>query len=100
MASRPGITSHRISFDFYVTTGVKFLLIANFAVFILEAFISRYKWFGGYDALLARFGVIPAGGFPGVRIWQPVTYLFLHDVTYVLHILLNMPFLSMFGRGL
>src|SRR5256885_13675851 len=100
MASRPGITSHRISFDFYVTPGVKLLLTANFAVFILEAFISRYKWFGGYDALIARFRLIPAGGFPGFRIWQPFTYLFLHDLTYLMHILLHMPFFLMFRREL
>jgi membrane associated rhomboid family serine protease len=98
MASRAGVKSYRISFDFYVTPGVKLLLIANFAVFILEAFVYRYKWFGGYDALIARFGLIPAGVFPGFRIWQLATYLFVHDVTYVLHILLNMLFLWMFGR--
>ena len=65
MASRSGVKSYRISFDFYVTPGVKLLLIANFAAFILEAFIYRYGWFGGYKALIGWFGLIPAGVFPG-----------------------------------
>ncbi|MBS1840884.1 MAG: rhomboid family intramembrane serine protease [Acidobacteria bacterium] len=98
MASRSGVKSYRVTFDFYVTPGVKLLLIANFAVFILEALIYKYGWFGGYKALIARFGLIPAGVFPGLRIWQPFTYLFLHEVRDVWHILINMLMLWMFGR--
>ncbi len=100
MASRRGITSHRISFDFYVTTGVKFLLIANFAMFILQAFVYRYGGVNGYNWLIKWFGLVPAAVFPLGRIWQPFTYLFLHDVTHISHIVLNMLFLWMFGREL
>src|SRR5262250_423567 len=102
MASRAGVKSYRISFDFYVTLGVKILLIANFAVFILEVFAYLY---GGrsapgsaYNWILKWFGLVPAGVFPGLRIWQIFTYLFLHDVTYFWHIVLNMLMLWMFGR--
>ena len=100
MASRSGITSHRISFDFYVTTGVKFLLIANFAMFILQAFVYRYGGVNGYNWLIKWFGLVPAAVFPLGRLWQPFTYLFLHDVTHISHIVLNMLFLWMFGREL
>jgi len=102
MASRAGVKSYRVSFDFYVTPSVKLLLIANFAVFIVEAFVYRYAGHGGtgYDWILKWFGLVPAGVFPGLRIWQPFTYLFLHDVTDILHILLNMLTLWMFGREL
>jgi membrane associated rhomboid family serine protease len=98
MATRSGVKSYRLSFDFYVTPGVKLLLIANFAVFLLEAFIHYYRGVGGYESLLKWFGLVPAGVFPGLRIWQPFTYLFLHEVTDVWHIILNMLFLWMFGR--
>src|SRR5215813_3018988 len=100
MASRAGVKSYRVSFDFYVTPGVKLLLIANFAVFLLEAFVYTFRHRAGYDWILRWFGLIPAGVFPGLRIWQPVTYLFLHDITYILHIVLNMLMLWMFGREL
>jgi membrane associated rhomboid family serine protease len=100
MASRAGVKNYRISFNFYITPGVKLLLIANFAVFILEAFIHYFRGNSGYGYFLKWFGLVPAGVFPGLRIWQPFTYLFLHDVTYVWHILLNMLMLWMFGREL
>src|SRR5215475_15696238 len=83
MASRSGVKSYRVSFDFYITPGVKLLLIANFAVFLLEAFTHYYRGTAGYESLIKLFGLVPAGVFPGLRIWQPFTYLFLHDVTYV-----------------
>lgn len=101
MASRSGVRSYRVSFDFYVTSGVKYLLIANFAVFILEAFIYHFNGPGGYDAFVKWFGLVPAGVVPGLRIWQPFTYLFLHDVnSFFLHLVMNMLMLWMFGREL
>jgi membrane associated rhomboid family serine protease len=100
MASRPGVKSYRVSFDFYITPGVKILLIANFAIFILEAFIHHFNGVAGYNWLLKWFGLVPAGVVPGLRIWQPFTYLFLHDVNDFLHIILNMVMLWMFGREL
>src|SRR5215471_6884100 len=98
MASRSNVSSYRVSFDFYVTSGVKLLLIANFSVFILEAFAYYFGGKSGYEWLLKWFGLIPAGVFPGLRIWQPFTYLFLHSITDIWHILLNMFTLWMFGR--
>ena len=47
MASRTGVRTHRVSFDFYITPGVQLLIIANVAVYILEAFI---QYFGGVAA--------------------------------------------------
>jgi membrane associated rhomboid family serine protease len=100
MGSRPGIKSYRISFDFYITPGVKLLLIANFAVFFFEVLLYHFSGLSSYDLLLKRFGLVPAGVVPGLRIWQPFTYLFLHDVSTVWHILMNMLMLWMFGREL
>jgi membrane associated rhomboid family serine protease len=101
MASRSGVKNYRVSFDFYITSGVKYLLIANFAVFILEAFIYHFQGLAGYAQLLKWFGLVPAGVVPGLRIWQPFTYLFLHDVdAFFLHLCMNMLMLWMFGREL
>jgi membrane associated rhomboid family serine protease len=100
MASRSGVKSYRVSFDFYITPGVKILLLANFGIFVLEAFIYHFSGVAGYNQLLKRFGLVPAGVLPGLRIWQPFTYLFLHDVNYFLHIIMNMLMLWMFGREL
>src|ERR1700746_3246820 len=98
MASRTGVRTHRVSFDFYITPGVQLLIIANVAVYILEAFIQYFGGVGAYNWLLKWFGLVPAGVIPGLRIWQPFTYLFLHDIGDIWHILLNMFMLWMFGR--
>lgn len=98
MASRSNVRSHRVSFDFYVTNGVKILLVANFAVFLIEAFVFYFYRVTGYNWLLVRFGLVPSAVIPGLRIWQPFTYLFLHDITDIWHIALNMFMLWMFGR--
>jgi membrane associated rhomboid family serine protease len=44
------------------------------------------------------FGLVPYGVTHGFRLWQLVTYLFLHSG--ILHILLNLLFLAMFGADL
>lgn len=100
MASRRGIQSYRVSFDFYITRAVKWLLVANFSVFLLEVVVFYFWREPGYAYLLTRFGLVPSGVLPGLRFWQPFTYLFLHDVHSVWHILLNMLTLWMFGREL
>jgi len=98
MASRSTIRSHRISFDFYITSGVKYLLIANFAVYIFQSFLIRFGSPDTYPHFLVRFGLVPSAVIPGLRIWQPFTYLFLHDPASIWHIVLNMLMLWMFGR--
>jgi membrane associated rhomboid family serine protease len=98
MSSRAGVKNYRVSFDFYITSGVKYLLIANFAVYIFQAFLIHFYGNGAYNYFLVRFGLVPSAVLPGMRIWQPFTYLFLHDPNSIWHILLNMLMLWMFGR--
>src|SRR5205809_7993595 len=100
MHSRSGIKNYRVSFDFYVTPGVKLLLIANFAVFIFEALLYRFSGPSAYIELLKWFGLVPAGVIPLLHIWQPFTYLYLHDVNNIWHIHMNMFMLWLFGREL
>src|SRR5215470_13964848 len=98
MYSRSGIKSYRVSFDFYVTPAIKFLLIANFAVYICEVLVYHFSGSSAYAELVTWFGLVPAGVIPLLRVWQPFTYLFLHDVNSIWHIVLNMFMLWMFGR--
>ncbi len=100
MGSRSGVKSYEVRFNFYITPGVKLLLIANSAVFILEALLYHFSGRPAYDGFVKWFGLVPAGVFPGLRIWQPFTYLFLHEVSTIWHILTNMFMLWMFGREL
>src|SRR6187397_1646112 len=69
-----------------VTPAVKALLIINIGVFVLQQAV------GG---LLFWFGLQPAEVLTGLRIWQPLTYMFLHGS--ISHILFNMLSLWMFG---
>jgi len=70
--------------------GVKWLIIANCVVFILQMIFG--------DELMFRFGLVP--GLVRYRgfIWQLFTYMFLHGDRW--HIVINMLMLWMFGRDL
>lgn len=100
MGSRSGIRNYRFSFDFYITPAIQWLVIANVAVYILENFLQVFQGSSGYGWFLYMFGLVPSGVTHGLRIWQPFTYLFLHDVRTIWHILTNMFMLWMFGREL
>jgi membrane associated rhomboid family serine protease len=100
MASRPGIRNYRISFNFYMTRGVQVLLIANVAVFVFELVLRVFYGPESLQRFLLWFGLVPVGVTQGLRIWQPFTYLFLHDATTLWHIFMNMLMLWMFGKEL
>ena len=71
--------------------GLKLLLIANVAVYLLQMF-------GLNDILMSLFAAQVPGGFGTFYPWQIVTYMFLHGG--FLHIGFNMLMLWMFGREL
>ena len=99
MASRSNVRNYRLSFNFYITPAVQWLILANAAVFVLEVFLRVFSRGGmAYAWFVMHFGLVPSGVLPGLRIWQPVTYLFLHADFF--HILVNMFMLWMFGREL
>ncbi len=80
------------------TPAVKQLLIANFAVFLLEAAIDALVWPGFHPWMDAHFGLVPALSILHGWVWQLVSYSFLHEG--LLHILFNMLALWMFGAQL
>jgi membrane associated rhomboid family serine protease len=74
-------------------TGVKWLLIVNVAVFLVDFFAQA--WFQARPfELLQLIPILALHGF----VWQFVTYMFLHGS--VMHLLLNMLFLWFLGMDL
>jgi membrane associated rhomboid family serine protease len=71
--------------------GLKWLLIANVAIFVLKYILVRVNV---VQALLDQFRLVPIDVVHG-RVWELVTYMFLHDG--ISHILWNMLALWMFG---
>lgn len=84
MTFRP--TTYR-PFDQAFPEGVRFLLIANGLVYVAQQLAPA--WF----TLL--FGLRPADVVGELRIWQPLTYMFLHGG--LLHLLFNLLILWMMG---
>ena len=91
MGYQPG---YRVSFGPRITPMVKYLIIANAAVF-------AWQWLAGLAGgwqIIHIFGLTPALVVERLYIWQLVTYLFLHAGFF--HIFLNMFALWMFGSEL
>ncbi|MDD5307486.1 MAG: rhomboid family intramembrane serine protease [Deltaproteobacteria bacterium] len=80
-----------------LTPAVKAILIANAAVWLVE--IVTVRWFG-VATLVEHLAVTPALVWPGLELWQPFTYMWLHSPSDFSHILFNMLFLWMFGGTL
>jgi membrane associated rhomboid family serine protease len=74
-----------------VSTALKTLIGANVAVFLLTQLFPRLR-------LNELLGLIPAFVIHDLRVWQLVTYMFLHGGLF--HILFNMLALWMFGAEL
>lgn len=72
-------------------SGIKLLLIANFAIFILQ-------FLGLNNIFLRYFALRPVSLYTMYAVWQLVTYMFIHGDFF--HILFNMLALWMFGRDL
>lgn len=79
-----------------IPPGVRFLLISNTAIFVAYYLSVIF----GFSALFGPFRLIPEQAVQRLHIWQPFTYLFLHDPTGFGHILFNMLALYMFGKTL
>jgi membrane associated rhomboid family serine protease len=96
---------YRIRIGGRLTPTVKALLIANGAVFVLQiVFYSGHQRLAPGTPLFQRlswfeqwFALTPIVAIEGLRIWQFITYSFLHDVGNLFHILMNMFILWMFG---
>jgi membrane associated rhomboid family serine protease len=74
-----------------ITAAVKMLIGVNVAMFVLNIIVP---------AMTLRLGLVPAAVLRDFAIWQPVTYMFLHDTGGLGHLLINMLALWMFGTEL
>lgn len=72
-----------------LSTALKALIGANVAVFVVTTFVP---------SLTLLLGLVPAAVVGQLRVWQLVTYMFLHGGLF--HILFNMLALWMFGTEL
>ncbi|HOX42784.1 MAG TPA: rhomboid family intramembrane serine protease [Myxococcota bacterium] len=89
---------NRFGLSMRLTRAVKWLLLANAIVFVLELVVGRLD--GGLDLILDELAISFDGVFGRARLWQPLTYMFLHDPMGISHILWNMLMLWMFGSPL
>ncbi len=71
------------------------LIALNLAIFLGLAIVVRMGL--STDEEIIRFGAVHRTDF---RVWTPVTSLFLHDPTGLMHIGFNMLFLWIFGQAL
>jgi membrane associated rhomboid family serine protease len=93
--------ARRYNFDWrtFITPGVKLIVLICTGVFFLQTFLDlTIGRLAVYHYVTQVFGLIPSAVTHGLRIWQPFTYMFLH--ADLLHFLLNMLILWMFGRDL
>ena len=79
-------------FNWSFPTGVKWLIISNVAVYIVYFFGSYMRG----EPIFGSLELMPSSVIRG-SVWQLVTYLFLHDLGSIWHILFNMLTLWMFG---
>ena len=77
-----------------ITPAVRALIIANVAVYV-----AMLATPGPIGDVIVRdlFGLRPSAVIEGGRVWQLVTYLFLHSSASIGHIVFNMLALWMFG---
>src|SRR5881296_2153509 len=86
--------SPKIGLGGRITPGVKALLIANVAVFVLQVLVGQFGRSGEVETI---FGLRPQMVLEDKYLWQLVTYMFLHSTGWLSHLLLNMLMLWMFG---
>ena len=79
-------------FDWSFPSGVKWLIISNVAVYIVYFFGSMIR----KEPIFGSLELVPAEVIRG-SVWQLFTYLFLHSLTSLWHIVFNMLALWMFG---
>jgi len=73
-----------------MTDWVKILIVVNVAVFLVQMISG--------PGFIRAFALVPAEAVRGLKLWQFVTYMFLHGGFF--HILFNMFMLWMFGSEL
>jgi len=80
------------------TPAIRNIIIACTGVFFVQTLLKLF-FPSDYTAWFQlEFGLVPLAVTHGLRFWQPLTYIFLHENIW--HILFNLLFLWMFGVDL
>jgi membrane associated rhomboid family serine protease len=74
------------------TPAVRAIILANVAVFVITLAMPAL--------IIGSFGLVPQEVIERGRVWELVTYLFVHSPTDLMHILFNMLAVWMFGTDL
>jgi membrane associated rhomboid family serine protease len=98
MGTRFGAPRVRFDWRSFITPAVKYLVLTCAGVFLVQTLIAIFLPYTATSWFNHWFGLVPRGVIPGLRIWQPFTYIFLHGGLF--HLLINMLMLWMFGREL
>jgi membrane associated rhomboid family serine protease len=85
-------TRYSSSLNWSLPPGVKWLIVANCAIFLLDFLISMSVG----RVVSAPLALVPREVIRG-QIWELVTYMFLHSLSSIFHIVFNMLALWMFG---
>jgi membrane associated rhomboid family serine protease len=87
----------RVQFGFGggLTKGVKWLIIANLVVYVIQILVRDPT--ANVSAFESWLGLVPHRVIHVPALWQFFTYMFLHDVKFIFHIIINMFVLWMFG---
>ena len=88
-----------------LTPYIKLIMIACGVVWLIEFLLAmvlggRPEGAATFWEIIRLFGLVPELVVERFRVWQPLTYMFLHDPGEIFHILLNMLMLWMFGGEL
>jgi membrane associated rhomboid family serine protease len=82
----------------YFPRAIKTICIACISVFLVQEVSRLFFHDEGWVFWLNWFGMAPYAVTHGLRVWQPITYLFLHARFW--HIFFNLLYLAMFGADL
>ncbi|MGA7621947.1 MAG: rhomboid family intramembrane serine protease [Candidatus Acidiferrales bacterium] len=93
-----GTSGYRFDISGYFPRAIKTICIICVSIFFLQEISQLIFQSAGRNFWLDWFGLIPYAVVHAFRIWQPLTYIFLHGG--ILHILFNLLYLAMFGADL
>lgn len=86
-----------------LTPAVRWLLLANVAIYILmlllNQFFGRATGMLSYERMVETLGFVPADALERFRLWQFITYAFVHS-KWPTHVLFNMWVLWSFGADI
>lgn len=89
---------YRFDIGGYFPRAVKTICLVCAGVFLAQEVSQLVRGQEAWAFWHFRFGLVPYAVVHGLRVWQPFTYLFLHETIW--HILINLLVFVMFGADL